>query len=265
MSFQLKFNNVVAPSFVKVVAVHQSPLPDLTVNSVTVPNRYGTVPVPTGLGFKEFKISIIIPKDYTHDDYYYVQELGNWLVGDNYNPSKLVLDNSGTYYMAKVVDSGELQDNPTYYSSTITFRADDPRRYSGTDTTKSIISDGTAASYVTLNSTAKTVAFKIKYTGTIPTMPKFYVVFGAANTGFKITNVTTGEKIIINHSCSAGGSYTVICSSKKVVGAGGSSLMNFIDLSSTWLTLIKGDNTIVLNYNTVCPTTFNYRYNVITF
>ena len=222
MAFSLKFNGVTPPPFLKVTGIDQSILPDIEHYNTQVTGAYGSIDGGIEVKSKQFTVNYMIQFEDSIDDTYYVEELSRWCIGNNYKVSKLQLDDSGYYYKARVTDASDFTDSILYGSGSIVFTASDPRKYAPSPTSVSI-ANGTT----------------VNYTGLVPVGP--VVTFSASGTkSVKITNVTTGESILLSDD-NITGNITVDCN-KKYVAVGNVKKMKLLSLSNDWVRLFPGNN-----------------------
>lgn len=241
MAFLLKYNGALAPSFLKVTGVDQYILPEVVPNTFEIPSMYGNVDGGVSLGSRIIKVNYIIKKDSTQDDSYYIDKMHEWLIGDGYRPSKLELDRTGEYYLARPTGSLEVSDSIVYGSGTIEFLAANPRRYSANKTNVALTIGGTK---------------NISYSGLVPVNPVFY--FTCANTNsIKVTNTTTGDSFTINGALN--GAVIIDCN-KKFVSVNGDKRGDLIPMESDWITLMRGTNNINVTSTGTAPTEGSIEY-----
>lgn len=151
--FNVIFNGASMPSFLKVVKVHQSILPTITQNTLTVPGRYGAVPFGNELGARVIDLDVILFTDRLDNMPMYARQLAQWLM---YNePKKLLLsDNPGKYYMAMFSGDSTIDEIFTIGRTTLSFICYDPLQYGEEERTPinlngetQITNIGTAPSY----------------------------------------------------------------------------------------------------------------------
>ncbi len=243
--FKLMYNGVQSPSFLKVTGVDQYLLPEIEHYTTSVVGSYGDVDGGVRFGKKVFKVNYIIQYDGKHNDTYYIDAMAVWLMGNDHKVSKLQLDDSGEYYMARVSDATDFGDAILYGSGTITFTAANPRRYASKETT------------VTL---AKTGATTVNYGGYVPALPIFTVVCPNGTKSIRIENTATGDFILVYGNLT--GTIT-IDNNRKFVALGNEKRMDLLDISSDWLTLLKGSQKLTVAVTGTAVTSITMKYTVV--
>ena len=239
------YNGVQSPSFLKVTGVDQYLLPEIEHYTTSVVGSYGDVDGGVRFGKKVFKVNYIIQYDGKHNDTYYIDAMAVWLMGNDHKVSKLQLDDSGEYYMARVSDATDFGDAILYGSGTITFTAANPRRYASKETT------------VTL---AKTGATTVNYGGYVPALPIFTVVCPNGTKSIRIENTATGDFILVSGNLT--GTIT-IDNNRKFVALGNEKRMDLLDISSDWLTLLKGSQKLTVAVTGTAVTSITMKYTVV--
>lgn len=243
--FKLIYNGVQSPSFLKVTGVDQYLLPEIEHYVTSVVGSYGDVDGGVRFGKKVFKVNYIIQYDGKHNDTYYIDAMAVWLRGNDHKVSKLQLDDSGEYYMARVSDATDFQDAILYGSGSITFTASNPRRYASKETT------------VTL---AKTGATTVNYNGYVPTLPVFTIVCPNGTSSIRIENTATGDFILVSGTLK--GTVT-IDNNRKFVALDGKKRMDLLDISSDWLTLLMGSQKLTVAITGTAITSITMKYTVV--
>lgn len=239
--FKLIYNGVEAPDFLKVTGVDQSVLPSLNHFNTQLPSGYGDVDGGVGIGSKTFRISYKIIKNLSYDDSYYIDALYLWLIGDNYKVSKLELDNSGEYYLARPVGQTELTDDIITGSGVITFVASNPRRYSPVE------------KEVTLNLLSET---SITYNGIVPVYPVFSLRCSGTES-IKIVNKNTGEFVLVSGALT--GNIIIDCN-KKYVSVNGKKDLTLLHQTSDWVLLRRGITSLEITTTGTKPTSATMLY-----
>lgn len=244
MAFSLKYNGVAAPSFLKVTGVNQYILPDIEHYTTSIVGGYGDVDGGVRFGKKVFDVEYVIVFDGKHDDAYYIDAMALWLMGNDHKVSKLQLDNSGEYYMARVTDATDYDDFILYGSGTITFTASNPRRYASSETTVNLTKSG--------NTT-------VNYNGYVPALPVITIVCPSGTESVKIENTTTGKYVLVSGTLT--GTLT-IDNNKKYVAIGGGKQMGLLDTASDWIKLLMGSNVIRITVTGTAITSATMKYTV---
>ncbi len=242
--FKLKYNGVEAPKFLKVTGVDQSILPTLNHFSTQLPSGYGDVDGGVEISNKQFKVSFKIIKDLKHDDSYYIDMLALWLMGNDFRVSKLELDDSGEYYMARPVGQTDLTDEILLGSGVITFVASNPRRYMPNEETTSI-NIGTQT--------------QIVYNGIVPVYPVFTIKCTGTES-IKIINKNSGEFVLISGSLS--GTIVIDCN-KKFVSVNGVKDLMLLHHTSDWVLLKRGTNSLEAVCTGSAPSSITMTYREI--
>lgn len=244
MAFSLKYNGVAAPSFLKVTGVNQYILPEIEHYTNSIVGGYGDVDGGVRFGKKVFDVNYTIIFDGTHDDTYYIDAMALWLMGNDHKVSKLQLDNSGEYYMARVTDATDFEDFILYGSGTITFTASNPRRYASKETTVNLTKSG--------NTT-------VNYNGYVPALPVITIVCPSGTKSVKIENTTTGQYVLVSGALT--GTLT-IDNNKKFVAIGEEKQMGLLDTASDWIKLLMGSNVIKVTVTGTAITSATMKYTV---
>lgn len=244
MAFSLKYNEVAAPSFLKVTGVNQYILPEIEHYTTSIVGGYGDVDGGIRFGKKVFEVNYTIVFDGNHDDAYYIDAMALWLMGNDHKVSKFQLDNSGEYYMARVTDATDYEDFILYGSGTITFTASNPRRYASSETTVNLTKSG--------NTT-------VNYNGYVPALPVITIVCPSGTKSVKIENTTTGKYVLVSGTLT--GTLT-IDNNKKYVAIGEEKQMGLLDTASDWIKLLKGSNVIKITVTGTAITSATMKYTV---
>lgn len=244
MAFSLKYNGVAAPSFLKVTGVNQYILPDIEHYTTSIVGGYGDVDGGIRFGKKVFDVNYTIIFDGKHDDTYYIDAMALWLMGNDHKVSKLQLDNSGEYYMARVTDATDFEDFILYGSGTITFTASNPRRYASQETTVNLTKSGSTT---------------VNYNGYVPALPVITIVCPSGTKSVKIENTTTGKYVLVSGTLT--GTLT-IDNNKKYVAIGEEKQMGLLDTASDWIKLLKGSNVIKVTVTGTAITSATMKYTV---
>lgn len=244
MAFSLKYNGVAAPSFLKVTGVNQYILPDIEHYTTSIVGGYGDVDGGVRFGKKVFDVNYTIIFDGKHDDTYYIDAMALWLMGNDHKVSKLQLDNSGEYYMARVTDATDFEDFILYGSGTITFTASNPRRYASQETTVNLAKSGSTT---------------VNYNGYVPALPVITIVCPSGTKSVKIENTTIGKYVLVSGTLT--GTLT-IDNNKKYVAIGEEKQMGLLDTASDWIKLLMGSNVIKITVTGTAITSATMKYTV---
>ena len=245
MSFKLKYNEVAAPSFLKVTGIDQYLLPKIDHYNSKITGSYGNIDGGISFGDKVFKVNYTIVYDSTKDDTYYIDAMAEWLRGNNFKVSKLQLDTSGEYYMARVSDATDFSDAILYGSGTITFTASNPRRYASKETSVNLATSGSTT---------------VNYTGYIPALPIFTITATSNGlTSLRIANNRTGDYVLITGILK--GTIVIDCN-KKFVSVDGTKDMTLLTTDSDWINLLNGNNEIQVSCQGTAPSGVTMKYTV---
>lgn len=264
MSFLLKFNNVEIPSFIRVLSVNTSILPAITHRKAVIPNHFGNVDGGIEFGSKTFNIKIIIVKDSKTDDEYYTRELAKWLRGDNFNISKLELDDTGKYYKARCTDAVDIEDLVLYGTGTLVFTASDPRRYNNSITKQTVYSTGQTNGNTSIDEVAKSITFNCIYAGDINALPKYTITFDKACTNVKIANTTLGLTSNITNSFKAG-DVLVVDNITKKIKLNDADAMELFNVDGDFTKIQEGKNIIVFTFTGNFPKSIVMEYTAVYF
>ena len=243
--FKLMYNGVEPPKFLKILGVDQYLLPKIDHYNSKITGSYGNVDGGVTFGDKVFNVRYKIIYDGEHDDTFYIDEMALWLTGNNNKVSKFQLDDSGEYYLARVSEATDFSDSILFGEGTITFTASNPRRYAPTETVISLSTSGDTS---------------ISYTGFVPAKPLLQMVCPTGTTSVKVTNVETGDFVLVN-SRSLKGTLIIDCN-KKFVSLDGEKDMTLLNTESDWITLVRGNNTIKVTVEGTALTSATIRFTV---
>lgn len=235
----ITFNGVAIPTFIKVNKVTTQALPDLENRTVKAPKLIGLYDMGTTLGGKKIRLDFTILNDgkYTTQD---KQEImAEWLRGDNFKASRLVLpDFPNSYYMAKVNNNIEVSDNMYSANGTIEFIILNPNRIDSAQTT------------TYLNTLSKTVT----YTGTAEVSPILNITIQAPTNTIQIDISNSKYNNFIKlfnpyGNFQANETLRVDMRTKKVL-KNGLNAMTILTLDSNFHKLVKGENIYTKNSDT---------------
>lgn len=128
MKHQIYFNDIPLPSFVIVKQINTQILADIT--NTTVKGVVGYRHKKIEFGSKLITIDFSLERDGVLSKFEQQQELIQWLKGDDWKESKLILpDNPNLYYMAICNNGFDLDYSDIEGEGTIEFLICDPHRY----------------------------------------------------------------------------------------------------------------------------------------
>lgn len=246
--FNVIFNEIDMPDFLKVKAVNTTIFPEINHSFKNIAGGKGTVEMGTSFGAKEIQLDfkIVVPKDKSLMEVQ--RELSVWLMGDNFKLSPLIIsDEPDMVYMAKVKDSTSVKDSIFIGEGTITF----------------IVPKGVASYRYEKHGAINGKAIGIYYLGTAETYPLIEWTpardFGKG-TVLKFTHAQTGDVVILEGSFKAGQKVLVDCN-KKLVKVGGNLALSMISLDSEWIKIKdKGINTVSCNLEGALKCTYKENW-----
>lgn len=225
----LNFNGIDIPNFIKVRAVNISALPSVSTNLKANIGGYGVLSGNSTFAEKVISVdvSIVIPSRYTLQKC--VRELAEWLMGDNFKLSPLIIkDDAEVYYMAKISNSVDISD----------------LIFAGEGSIKFVVPSGVAVGneIKTYTGATKTV---FTYGGTIKAYPQIEATINSeiSSGSVNIVNVKTGEKISLAGSFAVGDKITIDCS-KHLVKVNDKIQLNMLSLDSQFFGTVLGGNEI---------------------
>ena len=220
-AFNINFNGVDMPDFLRVVAVNTTLFPELTHSFKSVAGSKGVRETGTTWGAKEIDIDfkIIVPKDKSLLQI--ERELAYWLMGNNFKTSPLIIsDEPDLLYMAKVKEATKVKDAIFLGEGTITF----------------VVPHGVATNRFEKHGAVSGREVSIYYTGTAESYPVIEFTPSATytKTVFKVYNPSNGSAVILNGTFNAGEKILIDCE-KSLVKVGGKLALSMINLQSEWL------------------------------
>lgn len=233
-SFNINFNGVDMPSFLKVKAVNTSLFPEISHNFKEVAGSKGVKEAGTSFGAKEIKVDfiIVVPKD--KNLMQMERELSYWLMGNSFKTSPLIIsDEPDLMYMAKVKDAVEVKDALFTGDGTITF----------------VVPSGMASNRFEKHGAVAGKEINIYYNGTAETYPviEFTPTQDYMNQVLKVVEVKTGNAVILQGTFKANEKVIIDCS-KRLVKVGGKLALSMISLESDWIKIEgRGLHKITLN------------------
>lgn len=238
--FNISFNSINIPSFVKVRAVDFSVLPEVRNTFKNISGGNGLVDSGTTLGSKIITVSIIIVPTATSSLTEMSRELAYWLRGDNFKLSDLVISDEATMtYRAKINNQVDVSD----------------LLYAGDGSLEFIVPSGTAKSSnvtpVIIDTASKTIT--INYNGTAPSFPKLTWKPDFASDSslvFNLTCVETGQVLSVNTGDFTTTPETIYLfdNEKMVVKRNGLIDMKLINFTSDWIKFASR-GTYIITYN----------------
>ncbi len=140
-----------------------------------------------------------------------------------------------------------LYDDPTRYDMAILDGSTDFRRlWSSGETVLNFINPE-GLSYTTIPTAKALLATdKVTINGTHETRPVFTVTIPQILTGFKISNLTTGQHVEITNQPLNTGNILIIDCQKELVTLNGNSIMPKVTIFSDFFALVPGDNNLTL-------------------
>lgn len=228
MAFNIRFNGVNIPSYVKVTAVSYAALPELQHNFSSKTSGVGLVDNGTQILGKTISVSFtIIPTD--KSILQLTQDFAKWLVGDNFNLSTLEVTDGETFtYQAKVNNSVEIADDLQTGSGTIEFIV------------PTGVAEGSNAG-VSVSGNKITV----NYTGSAISYPVVQLDVTAPTSTVSISDPDTGRRVTVYGSFRAGDTVIIDCRNKRVRINGYINMKN-VAIDSTWITYYR-EGTYTIN------------------
>lgn len=224
MPYNITFNGVSLPSFLRVTKMETSVLPTVTHNFKQIAGGVGLREAGTSIGEQLVKVEIIIVPTSGKSLKDMSRELAFWLIGNDWNLSTLVFSDESTMTcMAKVNNSVDISD----------------MIYVGTGTIEFIVPSGIFKSSTAVGIVVNT-DINITYNGTAPSYPIITWTNNATLTGatLNLTCVETGETVSLTGDFAIG-DVIIVDNSLKVVKKNGVVAMSLINLSSSWIKIPK--------------------------
>lgn len=221
--FNITFNGVSIPSFVKVRTVDFAVLPDINHSFKQIAGGFGLLEAGTTLGGKVLKMKIIIVKDADKSLSEMSREFAYWLRGNDYKLSDLIIsDDISVIYTAKINTKVDIADLIFVGEGSLEF----------------IVPSGSAkGSFVEGSiSLADNGSFQILYNGTAPTQPAITWTPSAdlTNATVNITCTETGDLVSLTGNFTAGVPVLIDCKN-KVVKKGGLVDLKMINFTTNWI------------------------------
>lgn len=237
------FNGVDCPSFLKVISVGISALPSIEVNMTSIPRKYGALDSGTTFGGKVYTIEVMLVHR-KKSLFQMASELATFLKGDNWKLSKLTFkDLSGKHLMAKVSNSVDISDLQVAGSGTIEFVVPTPLYIADEET----------------EVTSSTKIFTVENNGTHEVQPVITMNLTSTSTGIEILNNETNKTFKVAGSFKTGDTLELDMN-RKLIKLNDVANMNILDISSDWLELVQGNNTLIVNTSATTTVRFKEMY-----
>lgn len=240
MTNAVKFNNAPLPEWVKVTGITFSTLPELSHREHSTPRRYGNIDTGVEIGGKSFTLDVLIDINATNIQDR-SQELKKWLKGKDWDTtSKFVFEESPNYYyLARAVNSVDINDLFLYGEGTIEFKSPDGIRYKSTETTD----DPTTT---------------VNYPGQEEAPVIFTVAIDQDVTNLEIKHIQSNRSIELIGDFTVGQEVIIDCS-RKVVTVDGENGMKLLSFASRWIYLEEGNNDFTLSPSISATVTYRER------
>lgn len=239
MAFNIKFNGVDIPPYIKVTAVSYAALPELQHNFSSRTSGIGLVDNGTQVLGKNIKVSFtMLPTDKTILQL--TQDFAKWLVGDNFNLCTLEVTDGETFtYQAKVNNSVEIADDLRMGNGVIEF------------VVPTGVAEGDNAG-ITVSGNKITV----NYSGSAVSYPVVQLDVTASTGTVAIHDPANGRRVTVYGSFRAGDTVVIDCKNKRVRVNGYINMKN-VAMDSTWISYSK-EGTYTIN----CTGTGNWSCRV---
>ena len=172
------FNGHDLEDYVVVEEVRRQLMAPVRTQTYTIPGRDGSRHIRTTLGSRQIEMDVRLIEDTRGDVLSTARTLAGVLMARE--PAKLELDESGMYEMAVLDGTFDLEQFLYTGRATLVFLAPDPASY-GTEQTVTINED------------------PITNTGTYPAEGVITVTLDAPASELEVRNVTTGERVYVEH------------------------------------------------------------------
>lgn len=227
MKSVINFNGKELPDYVIVTDIDFPVMPDVSPIRNTVPRFYGELDAGNQIKGGKFQFSFkIVPKP-SQNLYDLVDDFKLWLIGDNYQESKLIFrEQPNKYYLAKVDGSINMKDLFLYGEGSFSMSASRLIKYETIETT----SKGTSN-------------LKVAYAGGLNTGFILSIKLLEAHSNVIITSKQQNKSIKLLGEFPTG-TVLEIDTVKKLVKMNNQNNMKIIALESRWMELQKGINDI---------------------
>ncbi|UVX69109.1 MAG: tail protein [Bacteriophage sp.] len=263
--FKLKFNGVEAPKFIKVTGVDMGALPSISHNTFKVPSHFGDIDCGVDIGGRVITVNIKVIKDLEKDDSYYIRELAKWLRGDNFKVSKLELDESGRYYMARCSDNVELKDTIVISEGHITFTASDPRCYGKEELHRVLRNGESIGGNAYIEEATRTVTYPFEYRGDLTTLPTINIKFSGDCNSVRVTHVESGLSNFVTKRTFKSGDTLMIDNDRKLTKLNNRVDMTIFDITADFIELKEGRNTLKFVFDGVMANDISFTFTNVYF
>lgn len=244
MSFNIKFNSVDMPTFLRVKAVDYTAFGEPSVNILGKTGGVGGIFGGTTIGAKRIKVKImVVPRNTSDTIASMTRELGGWLMGNMWKPSELNFSDDPNIFYDAVVDSTvDITDLMFAGEGDITFVVP-------TGVGRGAI-HGKLATIDLVNKTATIV-----YNGTAPSSA--YITYHPHTdvTNWQMTVTETGDRLYINQFTNYGNNI-IDCEARRISSTTSTSIKD-VQLNYTeWINFPKkGTYHITWNFASTCDLT----------
>ncbi len=232
----LNFNGIDIPNFIKVKKVDIQVLPDISFDTFELSR--GCITSKTRLGKKLIKASIVIIPNKEYDSLEKCsRSLAEWLMGDNFELSKLILETDPTiYYMAKLSTTVSISDLLVAGSGELDF----------------IVPSGLGVSATPTEYAGGTGSIPIEYIGTAPATISIDCTFSSSinNETLIFSNDLTGKRYSVTGTFNQG-DHLSINTATDVVKLNDSLILSMINIDSEEIEIVKGKQNITCNNSNV--------------
>lgn len=180
----VNFNGIDFPEYVVVGKISNSILPPISQNKIKISKRAGHTSFGNEIGSRSIEMEITILGDNLNDLADKVRFFAEYLYHGE--AKKLVIDETGVYYLAQIVDSTDFTTIQDAGQGTLNFICDDPYAYSIDETIANI------------NPIASSSPMKVYNMGQLDAHPQMEFTFSAPVTNFNI--VTKNEAMTFGQS-----------------------------------------------------------------
>lgn len=238
----VNFNGVPLPSFIKVTGRTVSVLPPTEIKYKKLPRQMGGFFSRTDLNPRQYKLQVAVTLDDQHNLDEQLDIFGQWLRGNNFEPSALTFMEQPDRYVLAVVDgSTDIEDMFLVGKGSITFLAVNPVKYL----------------YSGLEKKDK-APLPVNYLGDIeqPLICSFKLSKNCSKIELSVD--TFSDRKILLVGTFKKDTVIEVDSNKKVVKVNGLVNMKVLALESEWLRIKSGRNVVTVKLdNTVAAETLN--------
>lgn len=220
------FNGKELPEYVRVTGIELPVTPDISGLTRTVPRMFGEIDTGTQIKGGEFKFDIALALTPQIDIHTAIDQLKDFLKGDNYEESKLVFrEQPNKYYMARMVGSTNMKDLFVYGEGSFTLHATKLIKYEDKEQTTS--------------------GGSINYLGTLKSSPVLDITLSSSFKNIVITHMQSNRKMTLVGDFSENTKIQVD-TGRKLVKVSNQLNNKVISLDSDWVELQSGNNTITV-------------------